>query len=65
MLLPRPLSNLTSLFLHTSSNMYAGICSSALEVRHPGRILEISVFKAMPLIDIVITSFHYYLVSAR
>lgn len=64
-LLPRPLSNLTYLFLHTSSNTYAGICGSALEVRHPGMILEFSVFKAMPLIDIIIMFFHYYLVSAH
>lgn len=56
---------ISPLFLHTSSNTCVGISSAALEVRHPGMILEFSVFKAMPLIDIIIMFFHYYLVSAH
>ena len=65
MLLPGPSSSLTYLFLHASANTCAAICSSALEVGHPGTILEFSVFKAAPLIGIIIMSFHYYLVSAH
>lgn len=56
----QPLSHLTCL----CCVLLLGVCwhpHAALEAGQPGTVLEFSDFKAVPLTDIIITAFHYYL----